>query len=208
MSNELEKLKNSMREKRRNLLNNEKVVDKPFSFSKFMSKLLITVILTMFVLIGIKTHTGFKEGFYNKVFNTTFSFATVNKWYQDFFGSPLPFQNLFSSNIKPVFNETLTYNEKEAYLEGVKLNVGDKYLIPAMDPGIVIFIGDKEEYGNTLIVQQIDGTDVWYSNVANFNVSLYDFVEKGSLIGEVNENELYLVFEKDGEFLDYNEYIQ
>ena len=36
---------------------------------------------------------------------------------------------------------------------------------------------------------------------------MYDYVSKGSFIGEVNGDNLYLVFQKDGKFLDYKKYV-
>ncbi len=70
------------------------------------------------------------------------------------------------------------------------------YLVPALNSGIVVFLGDKEDYGNTVIIQQTDGTDVWYGNVDNASVKMYDYVESGSLIGEVTDEKLYLLFKK------------
>ena len=35
---------------------------------------------------------------------------------------------------------------------------------------------------------------------------MYDYISKGSLIGEVN-SELYLVFMKDGKVMNYEDYI-
>ena len=42
--------------------------------------------------------------------------------------------------------------------------------------------------------------------MSNTSVKLYDYVEKGTLLGEVSNNTLYLVYEKDGKFLDMEEY--
>jgi len=50
------------------------------------------------------------------------------------------------------------------------------------------------------------GVDFWYGNIASTSLKLYDYIEKGSLIGEVN-NELYMIFSKDGKYLNYEEYI-
>jgi len=79
-------------------------------------------------------------------------------------------------------------------------------LIPALDDGIVIFVGEKEGYGKTVIVQQESGIDVWYSNIKEINVKVYDYIKKGELIGSVDNN-LYLVFIKNGEVIDYKKYI-
>ena len=59
----------------------------------------------------------------------------------------------------------------------------------------------------TIIVEQVDGVDTYYINVNISNYKLYDYVEKGQVLGEVKSNELYLRFEKNGEQLDYKKYI-
>ena len=80
-------------------------------------------------------------------------------------------------------------------------------MIPALESGVVVFLGEKEEYGTTIIIEQINGVEVFYSNVNAVNLKLYDYVEKGKLIGEVKGNKLYLVFSKDGKYLNYKDYI-
>ena len=132
----------------------------------------------------------------------------INKTYQKYFGSPIPFFNqLIKEPTKAVFHEKLTYQKEQKYQDGVKLTVEDQFLVPSLESGIVVFIGKKEGYGNTLIVQQANGIDCWYGNIKNLSVKLYDYVEKGSALGEVENNLLYLVFKKDGAVLDYKNYI-
>lgn len=210
MNDKLLRLKQEIKEKR------EKIITKPIKISnkkrnswifKYLNKLFITVILMLITLIMIKKDQNFKSLFYKHVFDTNISFATLNKLYNDYFGSPLPFQNLFKDKIKPVFNEKISYKDASKYKDGVKLTVDKNYLVPILETGIVIFIGEKEEYGKTAIIQQINGIDVWYSNIENLSISLYDFVEKGTLLGEVKDDYLYLVFSKEGKFLDYQDYI-
>ena len=108
---------------------------------------------------------------------------------------------------KQVFQEELTYQKSKSYLDGVKLQVNDNYMVPALESGIVIFMGEKEGYGNTIVIEQIDGIDVYYSNISSDGIKLYEYVEKGKLLGEAEDNQLYLVFQKDGSFLDYKKYI-
>lgn len=197
MSSELERLKSKHRRGKK---------ESNFKFNKVIVKLIITIVLTIVSLIILKTSTTFKTGFYKYVYDSNISFASINNLYQKYFGSPLPFKDWFDYT-KPVFNEQLTYKSSEDYKEGVKLDVDTNYLVPLLESGIVIFVGEKEEYGNTVIVQQANGIDVWYSNLGEINVKLYDYLEKGSLLGETFENNLYLVFIKDGEVLDYKKYI-
>lgn len=149
----------------------------------------------------------FKDNFYRRVYNESFSFAKINNLYEKYFGSPLPFKDVFKSKTSTVFNEKLKYDNNEKYKEGVKLTVSKDYLVPILESGMVVFVGEKEGYGNTVIIQQMDGVDVWYGNVNNLNITLYDYVEKGSLLGEASSESLYLVFKKEGKILDYKKYI-
>lgn len=173
----------------------------------FLSRLLISIIILLGILIGVKSNSSFKEKFYKEVFDTNISFAQINKLYEKYAGSSLPFKDLFAKQVEPVFNEKLNYSEKETYLDGVKLFVDTNYLIPAIDEGIVIFVGEKKGYGNTIIIGQSNGIDTWYCNVDNLVVKLYDNIQKGSLIGNSNGDYFYLVFKKNGESLNYEDYI-
>ena len=143
-----------------------------------------------------------------KVYEENFSFAKINTLYEKYFGSTLPFKDLFSflDKNEQVFNETLTYKESSEYLDGVKIVVGNDYLIPAIETGLVVFVGEKENYGNTVVIEQQDGTTVWYSNFKSISVKLYDYVKKGSYIGENKDDYMYLVFKKEGNIVDYKNY--
>ena len=178
------------------------------NYTKLVNKFLITVLITVITLIFLKSNNEFKTFFYKNVYDKNFSFSKVNKLYKDLFGSPIPFSDLIEKNkTSLVFDEKLQYKEKSKYLDGVKLTVSKNYLVPTLESGMVVFIGEKENYGNTIIIQQTDGIDVWYSNIKASSVQLYDYVEKGSLIGETNDTILYLVYKKDGKVLNYEDYI-
>lgn len=172
---------------------------------KIIIKFLLSLIIMLVLLILIKQNVEFKTKFYQYVYDTNFSFATINNWYESKFGSPLPFKDLINDT-QTVFKEKLKYSESSKYKDGVKLEVGSNYLVPSLEKGIVIFIGEKEDYGNTVIVQQQNGIDVWYSNLESISVKLYDYIDSGILIGEAN-NELYLKFISNGEVIDYKPYI-
>ena len=205
MDNELLRVKMELKKKRRK---EKEVKIKNNKFSKVLSKILITIVLTLITLISLKSNTKFKTFFYKNVYDTNFSFATVNKWYKDLFGSPIPFSDVIEKETTtPVFNESLEYSEKSKYKDGVKLTVTKNYLTPVLESGMVVFIGEKEGYGNTVIVQQVDGIDVWYSNLKTVSVKLYDYIEKGSLLGEVNDSTLYIIYKKEGKVLNYEEYL-
>lgn len=184
--------------------NNEKTF--PFDLKKLFSKILITIIITLLLLIGFKIDINFKKKFNQYVYNTSFPFAKVKEFYKSYFGEDIISKKI--DNSVEVFSEKLTYSKKNMYKDGVALSVTDSYMVPSINSGIVVFIGQKDHYENTVIIQQMDGIDTWYGNIDTANVKLYDYVEKGSLIGQVKGKELYLVFQKDGKFLDYKDYVK
>lgn len=171
----------------------------------FFIKLLISIVITLVVLILIKSSSDFKNNFYKHIYSDNISFTKLKEVYNKYIGD----SDILDKVIKTetVFNEKLTYSSQEKYLDGVKLDVGSNYLVPVTESGIVVFIGTKEGYGNTVIIQRIDGIDEWYGNIENVNIKLYDYVKKGSLLGEVNDT-LYLVYKKDGNILNYEEYLK
>lgn len=171
---------------------------------KWLFKTGIVVIITLVMLILIKSNNKIKNYIYDYVYNDNISFAYINKVYKKYFGNNDLLESKLST--KPVFNEKLIYDNKEKYKDGLKLVVSDNYLVPNLEEGLVVFTGQKDDYGNVVIVSQIDGVDVWYGNLNNINVKLYDYINKGSLIGNC-DNVLYLVFKKNGKILNYEEKI-
>ena len=169
----------------------------------FLSKTLITTIITLILLIFMKASGTFKKSFYKYVFETNFSFTKVSNLYNKYFGSIIEFP-VYKD--KTVFNEKISYSKKEKYLDGVKLSVGSNYLVGIQESGIVVFAGFKENYGNVVIIQQVNGIDMWYGNLTSYDVKLYDYVKKGSVLGEVSDY-LYIVYKKDGNILNYEDYI-
>ena len=102
-----------------------------------------------------------------------------------------------------VFNEKLKYLSKEKYNSGVLLKL-ESNLVPSLGDGLVIFIGNKDNQ-KCLTIEEAE-YDVTYCLFENFGVELYDHVKKGTYLGEVQEN-LVLYFNKNGEYLNYEEFI-
>lgn len=173
---------------------------------KLITKVLICLIIFVSIMIIVKLNPSLKDSIRKSVYEDQFSFAYINNLYKKYFGNILPFENIAPIE-ETVFSEKLEYSEASLYKDGVSLTVDNNYLIPVLESGIIVFIGEKENYGNTVIVQQINGIDVWYGNVKNSDINIYDYIEKGTLLGEVIDNKLYLVFQKEGKYLDYKEYL-
>lgn len=177
-------------------------------FRGLLFRSLITILLFLGCAIFIKTSAFNREFIYKYVYTDNIVYNKIKAYYDKYLSGVVPFDNLFKFNdSKMVFNEKLSYLSKNKYLDGVKLKVNTNYLVPIIESGIVVYIGEKEGYGNTIIIQGADFTDIWYGNISNTNVSLYDYVDKGSFLGEANGEEIYLVFSQDGNILDYEKYI-
>lgn len=173
----------------------------------FLNKTLISGLLFISTLCMIKMYPETKDLIEKKVYQDNISFSAINSFYQKYFGNIFPMDTILEDSTRMVFNEQLSYQDKEKYLDGVKLTVGEGYLVPVLESGIVVFVGEKENYGPTIIVQQVNGIDVWYVGVDSSSIKLYDYVEKGDLLGEALNTDICLVYQKAGEFLDYQEYL-
>lgn len=202
---DIDLIKQELKNKRRNKITTNVKNNK---INKGLSKILIVIIITLITLITLKSNTKLKTAFYKNVFEKNISFAEINKLFKDKFGKPIPFSDVIEKKeTKQVFNEKLEYSEKSKYLDGVKLKVSNNYLVPSIENGIVVFIGEKENYGNTVIVEGTDGVDIWYSNINTTSLKLYDYIEKGTLIGEAKDDYIYLVYKKEGKVLNYEDYL-
>lgn len=162
-----------------------------------LNKILLCTIIGLVSMILIKKNPSFSNFIKNDVLKDNISFAYIKKIYNKYLGDILPEKK---DKEVSVFNEKIDYIKKEKYLNGYKLEVSDNYLVPVLNDGIVVYIGEKENYGNIIIIEQSDGTSMWYGNI-NSSIKLYDYVKKGSFLGEANKS-LILVMEKDGEYLD------
>ena len=170
--------------------------------SKYLTKFLLAIIFFLisiiFTNISDKNLLLYKE----YVFTESLPFTKIKGWYEDLFGEVLPSDDSTAT----VFNGKLVYKEIEDYEDGEKLVVSKNSLVNNITSGIVVFSGDKDNYGNTVIVQGIDGVDIWYGNLENVSVNLYDYIEAGSIIGQTKNENLYLVIKKDNEYIKYENY--
>ena len=177
-------------------------------FKGYIIKMLICI--SVFLILGIisKSNLECKSNIYNLIYGNNYSFSRVNYFYEKYLGGIFPIDNIINNGTEYVFGEKLVYENKVEYEDGVKLGVSSNYLVPVIEDGIVVYVGEKEKYGNVIIVEGKSGVNIWYGNLINYNVKLYDTVRVGGYLGEVNDNCLYLVYYKGNSYLDYNEYLE
>lgn len=166
--------------------------------TKFMIAIIFFLISIIFTNYSDKNLLLYKE----YVFTESLPFTKIKGWYEDLFGEVLPTQD----NSQTVFNGNLVYKDISEYYDGEKLLVSKNTLVNNITSGVVVFSGEKDNYGNTVIIQGIDGVDIWYGNLENVSVSLYDYIESNTVIGETKDEYLYLVIKKDNDFIKYEDY--
>lgn len=200
--------------------NQPKGIHPLFRSDIFVMKLLMASCLVLITAIIYKNGEGaFQKAqlIVENVMEEEFHFAAVSKWYEERFGSPIAF---FSPNPSSDRAENSHYAVPASgqVLESFKDNgqgvtiQTTKKIVEAMNEGIVIEAGKKEKTGLTVIVQHADGTETWYGNLKEIDVALYDFVEMGAPIGQVNQNEneqgtYYFAIKKGDQFIDPNQVI-
>ena len=118
----------------------------------FCNKILFCIVLFLIVLIITKNNPKLKDKIYNFVYENNISFSKFRNWYSNKFGGTIPFDNVIVDDTVNVFSEEIKYNELSSYNNGVKLVVDNSYLVPVLESGIVVYMGEKEEYGKTIII--------------------------------------------------------
>ena len=185
-------------------INEEKIIK---YLRSLILRSLIVVILFLILAILSKSSETYKDTIVTNLYEKNISFTKIKKLYTKYLGGIFPLEKV-TIDTTPVFSEQLEYTSKSIYHDGVKLEVIDNYLVPIIEEGMVVYIGEKENYGNVVIIEGIDGIDIWYGNMETTTVELYDYVEKSAYLGQTKDNKLYLAYSKDGEFLDYKEYLK
>lgn len=170
-------------------------------YTNIITSVFLSIIFLLSSLIFVKVSKENELLYKEYVLTNSMSFTNFNTVYEDYFGAVAP-------SIKTdefVFNSELVFTSIE--------NLGDieiihltSSVISTISGGIVVYIGEKENFGNTVIVQSNDGNNVWYGNLENISLTLYDYVEKGEIIGEAINKELYITIKNGNEIISYETY--
>ena len=170
---------------------------------KFFNKVLMAILLGLISLIVMEYSPKFKTFMQEEVLGKNISFAFLGNLYNKYFGEILPNN---SENVVQVFNEKLSFTNKEAYNNGYKLTVTNNYLVPTLESGVVVFIGEKDLFGKVVIIEGEDNSTITYGNIKNTDLKLYDYINKGKYLGEVDGNTLYIMISKEGAYQDIEAY--
>lgn len=179
--------------------NLKKIID------RMINHTLISVVLIMLLLLINRFSNSFLGNFKNMLFNRSFNFVKINSLSRKFLGKEFIYSQKKASSVGAM-NEELISGVSHKYYDGEKYIVSSNLPIGTIESGVVIFVGDKQHFNNTVIIQGTDNYNIWYGNLRDVNVNLYEYVEKNSLIGMADGNEVYMLIEKDNNYYSYEDY--
>ena len=173
----------------------------------WITKTLICIIIFLILGIICKKNITLKNKIKYELYENHLSFTKIKELYNHYLGGYIPLETITPKKEESVFNEKISYKNILPYENGAKLTVENNYLVPNQESGVIVFIGKKEKYGDVIIIEGKDDVDIWYGNICNSELKLYDYLEKGNYIGETCNENLYIVYSKNNQFLNYQNYL-
>ncbi|MDF2964226.1 MAG: peptidase [Paenibacillus sp.] len=188
------------------------------------TKLVISCILFAAVWGMFQTdHPWANKGkaFVTSALSEPFDFQPVALWYErQFGGAPtlLPALN----PVKQEEAQKVTADSKHYFVPvkgkiiapfepsrlGLTLETKADATVAAMDTGLVVYAGSKEDTGYTVIIRHTNGLQSVYGWIEQGKVELNDWIKGGETIGTVSKNNskqsgyLYFAVSKDNRFLN------
>jgi stage IV sporulation protein FA len=196
-----------------------------FSKEAFIFKLLASAVLVLLVAIMFRNDTPGLDparSFVTKSMNEEFKFAAVSDWYEGTFGKPLAlFPEKTEEKTELVDGPSYALPASGKILEEfgengqrITIETGKGAMVEAMNGGLVLEIGEKEGFGQTVVIQHPDKSESWYGNLSAVDVTLYEYIEKGAVVGKATDYEdgtnssFYFAIREGENFVDPIQVIQ
>ncbi|KAA9023123.1 M23 family metallopeptidase [Niallia endozanthoxylica] len=194
----------------------------------FIFKVLASACLVLVIAIMFRNQTPELDSardFVTNSMNEEFQFAAVSDWYESTFGKPLallPVNEQKSEENGPVDSKqqyALPASGKilENFGENgqrITIETGQGAAVEAMNEGLVRMIGEQEGFGQTVVIQHADKSESWYGNLSEVNVTLYQYIEKGTKVGKATDygdgtkGSFYFAIKEGEDFVDPIQVIQ
>jgi stage IV sporulation protein FA len=188
----------------------------------FIFKMLASACLVLIVAIVFRSPAEKAETVQNYIkqsMEQEFQFAAVAGWYEKQFGKPLAL--LPSQKTDETVDQDLAEDSQYALpasgkiLEDfgangqrIMIETGKGAGVEAMDEGLVHFVGMKDGFGKTVIIQHADKSETWYGNLNGIDVTLYEYISKGTKVGTAIDSadgakgSFYFAIKRGDDFID------
>lgn len=193
-----------------------------FKKEVFLFKVLASACLVLIMAIIFRSPSEKAETIQNYVKHTMdqeFQFAAVSDWYEDQFGKPLA---LLPAKNDGEEDKTDVSGDSEYALpasgriledfgdngQRIMIETGKGADVESMNEGLVHFVGMKDGFGKTVIIQHGDKSETWYGNLDNIDVNLYEYISKGTKVGTAMDSadgtkgSFYFAIKKGDDFID------
>ncbi len=152
------------------------------------------------------------QDFISEVMERDFNFASVNAWYQELAGrSILPTFSLEEPNTNtdregkwvPVVRGKVLRSFQEDG-QGVLIQVEGSRPAVAAAEGWVVFVGEREDLGQTVIIRHAKGNEIWYGRLKEPQVQEKEWVKPQQPIGLAGgkDGSLYIARKSGESFID------
>jgi stage IV sporulation protein FA len=188
------------------------------------SKFLIKTTLALFILSGVflikqssLPYTEPVKDFINQAMTREYNFTGTMAAIEQYVGKTpeiLPTLSV-QKPAQPALNQNVGHSALEKPVNGtvvspfvmdgksIQIEAKPGSNVQSIDQGWVIFIGQKEGLGQTVVIQHGNHMQSWYANVDHIKVGEQDWVQPGQLIGQVKQGKpLYFSMLKDDHYID------
>lgn len=193
----------------------------------FIFKIFASACLVLIIAILFRNQSDSLQDARNivkKSMEQEFEFASISAWYEKQFGKPLA--------ILPISDKNKQIQEAEVGKQyalpasgkivesfksngkGIMIETEKGAAVKTMNAGRVIFAGEKEGIGKTVILQHQDKSESWYGGLGELKVTFSEYVEKGKEVGTVSSRKdasagsFYFAIKKGDDFIDPNQVIR
>ncbi len=200
--------------------------------NKWLIQTVVSLFLLSFVYLLFQTEstlTAPARQAVTSVMSRPFDFQEVAAWYDKTFGenptllptisrkSPGPLGDSADTGmyIAPVTGTILTPFSEDG--QGILLSAGKHGQVQAIDQGWVVFAGEHEKLGKTIVIRHQYAVEAWYANVDRILVKKDDWVQAGETIATLKQGTtgkngksgvLYFALKQENRFINPNEVIR
>lgn len=191
---------------------------------KLIIKIICSLVLVTAVYMIMRSESpqiADQQHFIQEVMSRDFNVMGVMAWYEKNLGT------------EPAFLPKIIKREEEQELEpnldyvvpvsgglvissfgqdqqGIMIKTADRSMpIEVVKEGWVVFVGEKEGLGQTIVIDHRNGEESWYGNLQDIQILLYDWVDQGEKIGyssaiqeDSTQGIFYFALKKDSLFVD------
>ncbi|WP_411953549.1 peptidoglycan DD-metalloendopeptidase family protein [Alkalibacillus sp. S2W] len=192
-----------------------------FNWTTYVMSFLRRGVLALALFLGVLLLSQSNSSWANQVdsrvdqlLTDDLPFATVQAWYDAHIatmfvstGFDAPVNEPSEPNQAMLVNG-LNENQVTSMEDHLLVEITEEQTIHPIEKGTVLFAGNKEETGKTIVVQHEDGSETVYGHLSSIDVFHYQFVGPSDTLGSISheaaseEASLYFAVENHNESVD------